>query len=443
MLDFASFQAQEVHIMKTISTISIVVAVSALCLTAAYPDILVLNNGQVFLGDVSTTPSGRYKLSTEYGDQFFAKEQVANFWLTREGMEAESYYQAGVLLLSKGHRNTALQLFQRCVKQDATYRDKCNAALSGAASPVAPTGTTPAETAAGTPGAATPTVSPPQPQVQYVRIACGECSGTGVVMAGSRVGTGTDRPRPCPMCGGKGYKDLRIPAGYEICPDCNGLGASMSQGGGGSSRRSSGSSRRSSGSSRRSSGSSRRSGGGGSGFTLKKEMCPRCAGRGVVKAAWKPPEEMPGTEGSEAVMMTTSPSPTPGAEPPRGSANIIRERAQDVAEGNQPSRPIGPSGVRPVSPTLLEDPSSGDFESGGGDSSEEVIEEEVIEEDSGSSSDAATEEGSEEVKNQEPYYGDDDQGLIGKLNKYKWYVVLGGCVLLVFAMVFKKMSAKR
>jgi hypothetical protein len=100
-----------------------------LCLLAASPvaaDILVLNNGQVVVGKISTAASGRYKLTTEFGDQFFTREQVANFWVTNPGMEAESYYQAGVLLMSKGQRDTARQIFERCVQYDAGYRDKCN-----------------------------------------------------------------------------------------------------------------------------------------------------------------------------------------------------------------------------------------------------------------------------------------------------------------------------
>ena len=140
-----------------------------------------------------------------------------------------------------------------------------------------------------------------------------------------------------------------------------------------------------------------------------------------------------------------TPSPSPGTAPPRGTYNIIRDRAKNVASGNPPSRPIGPSGVRPVSPTILEDPSSPDPASGEGGSSSEEVTEEIIDEDAGSSSGSAAEEGRDESESEEVYDSSDyeEPGFMGKVNKYKWYIVLGGCVLLVFAMAFKKMSAKR
>ena len=413
-LNSAKVQAQEVHIMKTILRFSLVLAIAALWFAAAHADILILNNGHAYVGKVSTTPSGRYKVTIQEGELFFPKNQVANFWVTTEGMEAESYYQAGVLLLNKGHRETARKLFERCVTHDASYRDKCNAALRGGASPLAPT----RPTAAGTPGTATPIISPPRPQGQLLRIQCPECSGTGSVMGGSSLGqdSGTERRRPCPICGARGFKDLRLRAGFELCSDCGGFGASMGQSGGGGKE---------------------------GGFTLKKDMCPRCAGRGFVKAPWKPPEATPGTDNTGSG--TPGFSPSPGTAPPRGVPNIIRDRARNVASGRPPTRPIGPSGVRPVSPTILEDPSSGGFDSGGGASPSAEVEEEIIEEESGSSSDTGTGGGSEESESGEDNVSSDYEqpGFMGKVNKYKWYIVLGGCVLLVFAVAYSKMSAKR
>jgi hypothetical protein len=400
--------------MKTITRFSVVLVMAALWITAAYPDILVLNNGQALIGKVSVAASGRYKLSTEYGEQFFDKSDVASFWVTSKGMEAESYYQAGVLVMSKGQRETARQLFELCVRQDASYRDKCVAALRGGPSAVAPTPSSP-----GAPVATTPVIGPPEPQGQLLRIQCPECSGSGVIMGSSRLSqeSGKERPRPCPICGGKGYKDLLIPPGYELCSNCGGFGATMGSGGGSGKE---------------------------GGFTVKKDMCAMCAGRGYVKAPWKPTEQIPGTEGSGTVMTSTSPSP--GTAPPRGVANIVRDRAHNVASGSPPSRPIGPSGVRPVSPTVLEDSSSGNFTSGGSGSSDQVVEEEVVDEGAGSSSGSATEETSKESESKEASDSSnsyEQPGLMGKINKYKWYVVLGGCVLLVFAMVLKKTGAKK
>lgn len=178
---------------------------------------------------------------------------------------------------------------------------------------------------------------------------------------------------------------------------------------------------------------------------MSVDICPRCVGRGVVKMPWRPPEEMAMTEG--AVPTTMGPSPQPGTAPtPTGTYNIARERARDVAGGTQPSRPIGPSGVRPVSPMLIQDPSSPDPAAGEGGSAEEIVEEEEgtdSRSSSGSSSGEGGGESSEEETEASDVTDDEQPGFIGKINKYKWYIVLGGVVLLVFAVVYNKMSARK
>jgi len=392
--------------MKRGLAFSVVLWVGAVLTLPGFADIIVLNNGQVFVGKVSAAASGRLKLTTDYGDQFFARSQVASFYLTPQGMEAEGYYQAGVLLFSKGKRDAARQLFERCVKYDAGYRNKCIAALKGAPSGVPPT----APVAAGAPAAVSPTAAAAKPQVQVVKIQCPECSGTGVVMSSSSLREGgSERPRPCPICGGKGFRTLRIPPGYEICSECGGFGASS---GGGSSDKST--------------------------FTLKKEMCPRCAGRGVVKKPWTPPEQtgVMTTPGAGAPSMTMSPAP--GAAPPHGAMAMARDRAKTVASGGQPTRPVGPAAVRPVSPTFVEDtPPAGDS----GD--------EIIQEDEGATSEAVTEKGGEESESQDKEEKSASvteyrqPGISGWVGRNKLYVILGGVALMVFAVVFNKMSAKK
>ncbi len=390
--------------MKTVLSLSVVLLIAAALTAPVFADIIVLNNGQVFIGKVSSAASGRLKLTSDYGDQFFARSQVASFYLTPEGMEAEGYYQAGVLLLSKGQRDTARQLFERCVKYDAGYRDKCIAVLKGAPSAVPPT--TPA--AAGATAAVSATVAPAETQVQVVKIQCPECSGTGVVMQSSSLREGgSERPRPCPICGGKGFRTLRIPPGYEICSECSGFGATA---GGGRSDTSS--------------------------FILKKDMCPRCAGRGIVKKPWTPPEETGVMESLGAGGTAVGVSPAPGTAPPHGALAVARDRAKTVAGARQPTRPVGPAAIRPVSPTFIADtPPAGDSE------------EEIIEEDEGAPSEAITEVGSVESDSEEetsasvPEYK--QPGISGWIGRNKLYVVLGGVALLVFAVAFNKMSAKK
>lgn len=387
--------------MKTVLVFGIALGIATVLAAPAPADVIVMNSGQYGIGKVSSAASGRLKLTTEYGEQFFPRNQVAGYFLTPEGMEAEGYYQAGLLLVGKGHKDAALKFFQTCVKYDPAYRDKCSLALKGGPSAVAPTATA----AAGTPGAAAPTASAARPQTTVTQVQCSECSGTGVIMTASSIGEGSgERPRPCPLCGGKGYKILRIPPGHQICADCGGFGASA---GGGRSDSSS--------------------------FISKKDMCRRCAGRGIVKIPWAPPESTPG-EGSSGVMMTTgSPSPTPGT-PPHGALSMAKAQAKNVASSGQPTRPVGPAAIRPVSPTFIEDtPPAED--------TEEIIEED----DGGASSDTATEEDSEESESEEETAPPPSRkpGISGWVGRHKKYIVLAGVALLVFAVVFNKMSAKK
>lgn len=58
------------------------------------------------------------------------------------------------------------------------------------------------------------------------RILCPLCKGEGAVVYDS-TGSGklTDRrTQPCPVCLGKGYRMLVVPAGKKLCPDCHGMG---------------------------------------------------------------------------------------------------------------------------------------------------------------------------------------------------------------------------
>jgi hypothetical protein len=95
----------------------------------------------------------------------------------------------------------------------------------------------------------------------------------------------------------------------------------------------------------------------------------------------------------------------------------------------------------------VEDPSSVDPAAGGGASSVEEVVEEVPGRDTGSSPNASGGEGARESSKEETEASEpsdyEQPGFMGKVNKYKWYIVLGGAVLLVFAVVYNKMSAKK
>ncbi len=397
--------------MRTIVAFGALLGVAILLAAPLSADIVVLNNGQVFLGKVSSTPTGRIKLSTEYGEQFFAKDQVAGYWVLAQGMEAETFYQAGVLVLGKGQQDAARQLFESCIKYDPNYREKCIAALTKAATP-APVATAP-------PVGRTLDAGPAS-QATTVRVQCPQCTGTGQVVATSRLNAerGTQRMRPCPLCGGKGFKDLEIPPEYELCSECAGFGATMDTSGGGGGDRT-------------------------SGFTSKKNMCPRCAGRGIVKLAFGAADQ---TSGTGAPGVSVSYSPAPGSAPPTGVYNIARDRAKAVASGRQPERPIGPSGIRPVSPTIIENPPPAQTSGSGQAAAPSGKAEEIVEDPSGSSSGGSSGESAKESKSEEkPEVSSDysGTGVMGWITRNKKYIIIGGAAALILAVVFSKMSAKK
>lgn len=72
---------------------------------------------------------------------------------------------------------------------------------------------------AGEAAASTP-AAPAGTTVQNV--SCRICSGTGKVRKKSL--SGAVRPTPCTVCGGRGSKDVPVPAGASVCSTCGGAG---------------------------------------------------------------------------------------------------------------------------------------------------------------------------------------------------------------------------
>ncbi len=76
----------------------------------------------------------------------------------------------------------------------------------------------------------TPTAAPVQ---NTQRIVCPVCKGEGQLMLRSqkdcsktiRLSKGSpDKPYACMVCGGRGFRDLILPPGCQVCPDCGGMG---------------------------------------------------------------------------------------------------------------------------------------------------------------------------------------------------------------------------
>jgi DnaJ-class molecular chaperone len=55
-------------------------------------------------------------------------------------------------------------------------------------------------------------------------IICVECKGERFIMVRSE-SRSSDIRQSCPICSGNGFRDLRVPADKQKCPDCKGMGA--------------------------------------------------------------------------------------------------------------------------------------------------------------------------------------------------------------------------
>ena len=113
------------------------------------------------------------------------------------------------------------------------------------------------------PQAAAPAPHAPDPG----RVKCPQCAGEKFVMVRSS-GVGTDFRQACPICAGKGFRQLTVPADKKLCPDCRGMGVILDTA--------------------KSGGASLGGGklGAGSSFA-NKTTCSRCTGTGLVIAGQK------------------------------------------------------------------------------------------------------------------------------------------------------------
>ena len=88
-----------------------------------------------------------------------------------------------------------------------------------------------------------------EPGIRTENIQCPVCEGYGYTMVQGRTGP---RKQVCQFCGGKRGRVLRIPPGNVRCPTCQGFGKAMSG--------------------------------------ERYIVCPRCSGRGYIKAPFQPTE---------------------------------------------------------------------------------------------------------------------------------------------------------
>ena len=56
------------------------------------------------------------------------------------------------------------------------------------------------------------------------RITCTQCRGEKAIMIRNNDNT-ADFRQSCPICIGRGYRDVKLAAGKTHCPDCKGMGA--------------------------------------------------------------------------------------------------------------------------------------------------------------------------------------------------------------------------
>ena len=63
----------------------------------------------------------------------------------------------------------------------------------------------------------------PTPRPSTQKVICPACAGEGSLMY--RPSAGDIQTRyPCPVCNGTGGRELTLPKGCKLCPDCSGLG---------------------------------------------------------------------------------------------------------------------------------------------------------------------------------------------------------------------------
>ena len=73
--------------------------------------------------------------------------------------------------------------------------------------------------------AASPAATSPAALAQSQHIICVACNGEGQLMLRKCLGyKGKDKAYTCAVCGGRGFRDVVIPANARICPDCGGMG---------------------------------------------------------------------------------------------------------------------------------------------------------------------------------------------------------------------------
>jgi hypothetical protein len=85
--------------------------------------------------------------------------------------------------------------------------------------------TSPAATPETPPAAAKTDLPPPPPAVpqpQTIHLVCPSCDGEGRITWADR--NGANHSYACPICNTRGSKDLVVPPGLSICPDCKGWG---------------------------------------------------------------------------------------------------------------------------------------------------------------------------------------------------------------------------
>lgn len=68
------------------------------------------------------------------------------------------------------------------------------------------------------------TPEPKAPGVLPDRIVCHQCRGEKAIMVRSYDST-SDFRQACPICIGRGYRDVKLAANKRHCPDCRGMGA--------------------------------------------------------------------------------------------------------------------------------------------------------------------------------------------------------------------------
>ena len=353
----------------------------------AKSDIVVFKSGNYRECTIVGADDKYVTIKTDFGEQKFPRTEIMDFYAAEAGKPGSEYFRAGELYAKFNVRNKAIELFDKAIQVNPSYREQAEKILATTGA----TGTQPTTTTSRIP-------------VTKEILTCPVCNGEGKrhQTFTTSAGTSIDRVVPCYFCDGKGLKTFELPNGTRKCPNCGGWGytpgtAGGTTGGSGSSGNTGGATIKM---------------GSKAGNIEMKQPCFQCNGKGyigmpkAIETALTNPEVLAvaiGTSGGSVGYCSVTGTTTNPATGMTGTGSM----------GGTGSMPANPSG-NTVTPTTT-----------GGEPSATVA------------TDSSSEEDKKKESESQP---EEEQGFFSKYSKI--LLIGGGVVLLGVVLLLSKNSKK-